>query len=88
MQKFSMMAMSAQSSLSVMRKYEPKAEMLPTEIFTLSGKTAITALVSNDKITVPVDGDRFFNKHLAVVGSTGSGKSHTIAKIIERLRHG
>ncbi|WP_244107263.1 helicase HerA domain-containing protein [Burkholderia anthina] len=41
-------------------------------------KFAFSALVSNDKITVPVDGDRFFNKHLAVVGSTGAGKSHTI----------
>ena len=46
-------------------------------------KFAFSTLVSNDKITVPVDGDRFFNKHLAVVGSTGAGKSHTIAKIIQ-----
>ncbi|MCO5977705.1 anti-phage-associated helicase HerA [Ideonella oryzae] len=46
-------------------------------------KFAFCALVSNDKITVPVDGNRFFNKHLAVVGSTGAGKSHTIAKIIQ-----
>lgn len=46
-------------------------------------KFAFSALVSNEKITVPVDGDRFFNKHLAVVGSTGAGKSHTIAKIIQ-----
>lgn len=44
---------------------------------------AFSTLVSNEKITVPVDGDRFFNKHLAVVGSTGAGKSHTIAKIIQ-----
>ncbi|MGS1076282.1 anti-phage-associated helicase HerA [Burkholderia glumae] len=49
----------------------------------LTKKFAFSALVSNDKITVPVDGDRFFNKHLAVVGSTGAGKSHTIAKIIQ-----
>ncbi|WP_423595686.1 anti-phage-associated helicase HerA [Roseateles sp. MS654] len=46
-------------------------------------KFAFSTLVSNDKIIVPVDGDRFFNKHLAVVGSTGAGKSHTIAKIIQ-----
>jgi len=46
-------------------------------------KFAFSALVSNEKISVPVDGDRFFNKHLAVVGSTGAGKSHTIAKIIQ-----
>lgn len=32
---------------------------------------------------MPVDGDKFFNKHIGVVGSTGSGKSNTIAKIIQ-----
>ncbi|TAG80329.1 MAG: ATP-binding protein [Burkholderiales bacterium] len=46
-------------------------------------KFVFSALVSNEKINVPVDGDRFFNKHIAVVGSTGAGKSHTIAKIIQ-----
>jgi len=34
-------------------------------------------------VAVPVDGDKFFNKHIAVVGSTGSGKSHTVSKIIQ-----
>jgi uncharacterized protein len=33
---------------------------------------------------VPVDGDKFFNKHIAIVGSTGSGKSHTLAAILQR----
>jgi len=46
-------------------------------------KFVFSALGSNDKINVPVDGDHFFNKHIAVVGSTGAGKSHTIAKIIQ-----
>lgn len=40
-------------------------------------------LSANNSIEVPVDGDNFFNKHIAVIGSTGSGKSHTIAKIIQ-----
>lgn len=35
------------------------------------------------KIEVPVDGDRFFGTHIAVVGSTGSGKSCTVAKILQ-----
>lgn len=34
-------------------------------------------------IKVPVDGDRFFSKHIAVVGSTGSGKSCTVAKVLQ-----
>ena len=42
------------------------------------------ATLSADKdIPVPVDGDKFFNKHIAIVGSTGSGKSHSVAKIIQ-----
>jgi len=40
-------------------------------------------LAQDVSITVPVDGDKFFNKHIAVVGSTGSGKSHTLAKILQ-----
>ncbi|MCU9811843.1 ATP-binding protein [Paraclostridium sp. AKS81] len=34
-------------------------------------------------IEVIMDGNKFFNKHLAVVGSTGSGKSCTVAKILQ-----
>lgn len=40
-------------------------------------------LAMNNNIPISVDGNKFFNKHLAVVGSTGSGKSNTVAKIIQ-----
>lgn len=40
-------------------------------------------LSHNNEIQVPIDGDKFFNKHIGIVGSTGSGKSHTIAKILQ-----
>jgi DNA helicase HerA-like ATPase len=30
------------------------------------------------------DGDRFFQRHAAILGSTGSGKSYTVAAILER----
>jgi len=46
-------------------------------------KFTFSALASNAAIQVPVDGNRFFNKHIAVVGSTGAGKSHTISKIVQ-----
>lgn len=46
-------------------------------------KFVFSSLAGNTKIMVPVDGNRFFNKHIAVVGSTGAGKSHTIARIIQ-----
>jgi uncharacterized protein len=40
-------------------------------------------LVQDPSIKVPVNGDKFFNKHIAIIGSTGSGKSHSVAKIIQ-----
>ncbi|RZK24624.1 MAG: ATP-binding protein [Flavobacterium sp.] len=40
-------------------------------------------LVQNKSIEVAVDGDKFFSKHIAVVGSTGSGKSGTVTKILQ-----
>lgn len=40
-------------------------------------------LTQEKEINVPVNGDKFFNKHIAVVGSTGSGKSHTVAKVLQ-----
>ena len=36
-------------------------------------------------IEIPVDGNKFFNKHIAVVGSTGSGKSHTTSSILQQV---
>lgn len=42
-----------------------------------------SALTRHRDIHVPVHGDRFFNKHIAIVGATGSGKSHAIATILQ-----
>ncbi len=39
-------------------------------------------LALNKDIDFLIDGDRFFSKHIAIVGSTGSGKSCTVAKIL------
>lgn len=36
----------------------------------------------NKAIAMKVHGDRFFSKHIAIVGSTGSGKSCTVARIL------
>lgn len=41
-------------------------------------------LVQDDSVTVSIDGDRFFGKHIGVVGSTGSGKSSTVAAILQQ----
>lgn len=48
-----------------------------------TAKFEFANLSSNPEIAVPVNGNKFFNKHIAIVGSTGSGKSHTVAKIIQ-----
>lgn len=57
-------------------------------IYSESGKIeesfCFSKLSSNLGVQVPVNGNKFFNKHIAVVGSTGSGKSHTVATIIQR----
>jgi len=47
-------------------------------------KFLFAKLAQNKNIEVPVNGNKFFNKHFAIVGSSGSGKSHTIAKIIQK----
>lgn len=47
-------------------------------------KFEFASLVANERIKVPVNGNKFFNKHIAIIGSTGSGKSHTVAKIIQK----
>lgn len=46
-------------------------------------KFCFSSLSQDKNIRVPVNGDKFFNKHIAVVGSTGSGKSHTVTKLLQ-----
>ena len=41
-------------------------------------------LAQDEHVDVPVDGNKFFSRHIAVVGSTGSGKSHAMARIIQK----
>lgn len=40
-------------------------------------------LSMNKDIELKIHGDRFFSKHIAVVGSTGSGKSCAVARILQ-----
>jgi DNA helicase HerA-like ATPase len=66
-----------------------KVELASQEILELFykrddiAKLVIGSMAINENIRVPIDGDKFFSKHIAVVGSTGSGKSCTVAKILQ-----
>lgn len=67
----------------------------PKKVFRINNNIMENILKSNIKenadfsfskinnIKVPVDGNKFFNKHIAIIGSTGSGKSHTVTKILQ-----
>lgn len=54
-------------------------------IYVAKGQSHLTIgnLAQDESIEVPIDGDRFFGKHIAVVGSTGSGKSCSVARILQ-----
>ncbi|EGJ72277.1 protein of unknown function DUF87 [Bacteroides coprosuis DSM 18011] len=39
--------------------------------------------LTTTNLSIPINGNKFFNKHFAIVGSTGSGKSHTVAKVLQ-----
>lgn len=54
------------------------------ESVVLSKKFTFCSLASNVGVNIPVDGNKFFNKHIAIVGSTGAGKSHTISSIVQK----
>lgn len=42
-------------------------------------------LLNNRDIEYYIDGNKLFSQHLAIVGSTGSGKSCTVAKILQEV---
>lgn len=70
------------------KKVEPAKESEILSIYSHSTeeqeKFIFSSLSSNKKIRIPVNGNKFFNKHIAVIGSTCSGKSHTVTKIIQQ----
>ena len=74
------------------KKVEPakieEIQKIFEESLEVGKRFSFAKLATNHSITVPVDGDKFFNKHIAIVGSTGSGKSHTVAKIIQNAVKG
>lgn len=48
-------------------------------------KLKIGRFASNKEVSAILDGNRFFQRHAAIVGSTGSGKSYAVANILEKI---
>ena len=48
-----------------------------------SEKFIFSNLVQDESIEVPVNWNKFFNKHFAIIWSTGTWKSHTVASILQ-----
>ena len=69
------------------KKVEPATEEEIKKIYAESveekDQFTFSSLSSNPNVRIPVNGNKFFNKHIAIVGSTGSGKSHTLSTIIQ-----
>ncbi len=70
------------------KKVEPATKEEIKRIYDQSidqnNRFTFSCLSMNKDVKVPVDGNKFFNKHIAVIGSTGSGKSHTLATILQK----
>lgn len=70
------------------KKVEPATEKEIKEIYEQAidhkEKFTFASLSSNPNIRISINGNKFFNKHVAIVGSTGSGKSHTLSTIIQK----
>ncbi|WP_066434489.1 ATP-binding protein [Chryseobacterium sp. CCH4-E10] len=70
------------------KKVEPATEEEIKKIYDqyidLKEKFTFASLSSNPNVRISVNGNKFFNKHVAIVGSTGSGKSHTLSTIIQK----
>lgn len=50
-----------------------------------SPSIAMGALASNDQVGVRLSASRLFGRHLAILGATGSGKSWTLAHLVEEV---
>lgn len=59
---------------------ETLREIFGTEV---NAAFPLGTLSIDPKVSVQVNGDRFFGKHIAIVGSTGSGKSCAVASILQ-----
>ncbi|MBR1692781.1 MAG: ATP-binding protein [Lachnospiraceae bacterium] len=66
---------------------EPAMQMIMNAVSSkaTNGKSLkIGHFASNRDVDAILDGNRFFQRHACIVGSTGSGKSYTVAGVLEK----
>lgn len=68
--------------------YQANETVLQMIMSSISGTESkgleIGHFASNREVNAVLDGNRFFQRHACIVGSTGSGKSYTVANILEK----
>lgn len=63
-----------------------KEELKKVFSYSCDSQICFSSHLIDNNIDVDMDGDKLFSKHIAVVGSTGSGKSCTVAKIVQEAK--
>lgn len=63
-----------------------KAEIaaIYADCYAAEDRFCFSSLTRQRDIVVPVHGNRFFNKHIAVVGASGSGKSSSVTSVLQK----
>lgn len=63
-----------------------KAEIaaIYADCYAAEDRFCFSSLTRQRDIVVPVHGDRFFNKHIAIVGASGSGKSSSVSSVLQK----
>ena len=60
-------------------------QCISTDAANVANPLKIGIYTMDDKSNAYLDGDRLFQRHAAIVGSTGSGKSYCVARIVEQM---
>lgn len=60
-------------------------QCISTDAASVVNPLKIGLYTMDEKSSAYLDGDRLFQRHAAIVGSTGSGKSYCVARIVEQM---
>ena len=71
--------------LTAIRYLETDYRCISTDAANVANPLKIGIYTMDDKYDAYLDGDRLFQRHAAVVGSTGSGKSYCVARTVEQM---